>query len=74
MVRAKFKVDERAETTSGGKVTLSPVTSGSEENKNFFRWTPWGKLDMGTINEEAIKEFVPGREFFIDFTPADNQD
>ncbi len=72
MVRAKFKVDERAETTNGGKVTMSPVTGGSEENKKFFLWTPWGRMEMGTINPDALKEFTPGREFYIDFTPAEN--
>ena len=68
MVRAKFKVDERTETTNGGKVILSPVTGGSEENAKFFKWTPYGRLETGTINEDAIKEFTPGKEFYIDFT------
>jgi len=70
-IRAKFRVDERAERVDGGKVTLSPVGGGSEENKKFFKWTPYGKLEMGTINEDAIKEFTPGREFYVDFTPAE---
>ena len=73
-IRAKFRVDERAERTNGGKVTLSPVIDGSEENKKFFMYTPYGKIEMGTINEDAIKEFTPGREFYIDFTPAEKND
>lgn len=70
-IRAKFRVDERAERTNGGKVTLAPVIDGSEENKKFFMYTPYGKIEMGTINEDAIKEFTPGREFYVDFTPAE---
>jgi hypothetical protein len=72
MVRAKFKVDERAETLAGGKVILSPVTGDSDENKKFFKWTPYGKLKMCTINEEAVKVFTPGREFYVDFTPVED--
>ncbi len=71
MVRAKFKVDEVAQTVNGGKVTLSPVTSGSPENEKFFKWTPYGKIEMGTINPDAISQFVPGKEFYLDFTPAE---
>jgi hypothetical protein len=72
MVRAKFKVDEVTQTVSGGKVTLSPVTSGSTENEKFFKFTPGGSLWMQTVNPDALKQFVPGQEVLIDFTfPAD---
>lgn len=71
MVRAKFRVDARTETQGGGLVVLSPVTATNEENEKFFEMTPYGKLEMGTINEEALKQFVPGKEFYIDFTPVE---
>lgn len=71
MVRAKFRVDEVAQTVNGGKVLLSPVTSGSKENEEFFKWTPYGRIEMGTINPEAIKQFVPGKECYVDFTPVE---
>jgi hypothetical protein len=71
MVRAKFKCDEVTQTVSGGKVKLTPVTSGSPENENFFKWTPCGQIEMGTINPEAIQQFVPGKEFYVDFTPVE---
>jgi hypothetical protein len=67
-VRAKFVCDEVATTVSGKKVSMSPVTSGSEENESFFKWTPFGKLEMGVVNPDV--EFIPGQEYFIDFTPA----
>ena len=70
-VRAKFKVEERIETTYGGKVILSPVTGGSEENSRFFKMTPYGRFEMGTINEEVLKQFTPGKQFYIDFTEVE---
>jgi hypothetical protein len=72
-VRAKFRVVSVTESENGLKTAnLSPVTSGSPENERFFKWTPGGQIVLGTINPEAAKEFYPGREFYVDFTPADD--
>jgi hypothetical protein len=70
-VRAKFKVDSVTNNEHGGSVKLTPVTTGGAENESFFKWTPWGSIEMGTVNEEALKQFTPGAEFYIDFTKAD---
>lgn len=72
MVRAKFKCEEvKAQPDSlGTTITLTPVTSGSEENEKFFKYTPWGKIEMGTINVEASQYFEVGTEYYIDFTKA----
>lgn len=75
-VRAKFYV--QSITTSKawngpgtmGTVHLNPVSSGSDENKKFYEATPGGKIELGTINAEALKQFNIGDEFYIDFTPA----
>ena len=70
-VRAKFKVVSVTETESGNKqVKLQPVTGGSPENAAFFKWTPYGSIDMWTINPAAAEQFKPGVEFYVDFTPA----
>lgn len=69
-VRAKFRVDEVAQNVSGSTIRMSPVTSGSDENKEFFKWTPTGRLEMGTVNAAAAEQFKPGAEFYIDFTAA----
>jgi hypothetical protein len=71
MVRAKFIVQEVAQTVQGGKLKLMPVTGGSPENEQFFKWTPYGQIEIGTINPEAIKQFEPGKEFYVDFTPVE---
>ncbi|MDN8617853.1 hypothetical protein [Variovorax ginsengisoli] len=76
-VRAKFKVVSI--TTSArwngpgtmGTVKLQPVTSGSEENKKFYEATPSGEITLGTINQDALAQFEIGKEFYVDFTPAE---
>jgi hypothetical protein len=68
-VRAKFKVESVTAFEGGNsKVTLRPVTSGSEENKTFYKWTPSGSIELSAINETAAAEFTPGAEFYVDFT------
>ncbi|WP_395008670.1 hypothetical protein [Undibacterium sp.] len=70
-VRAKFKVTSITETSGGTKaVKLYPVTSGSEENKEFYKFTPSGEINLGVLNEAAAKQFAVDQEFFVDFTPA----
>ena len=67
MVRAKFQVSSVSETS----VILYPVTCGSEENDKFFELTPSGQIQLSTVNPDAIKQFEAGKEFYVDFTPAD---
>lgn len=67
-VRAKFKVESITENVSGYSVYLFPVTSGSKENEQFYKWTPGGKIELTTVNKDAGKQFVPGKEYYVDFT------
>jgi hypothetical protein len=72
-VRAKF-VCVSNEETSGDQTILkmSAVTSGSDENKSFSRWTPAANLEMYISNEtEAGKSFEVGKEYYLDFTLAE---
>lgn len=78
-VRAKFYVSEvkQSRNNYGGAdgellttIKLAPVSGNSEENKAFFRWTPTGNIDLGTVNADVVKQFHIGDEFYIDFTPA----
>ena len=76
VVRAKFKVI-RIERSKGWNninevqtIVLTPVTSGSRENKAFYAATPTGETKLATVNAEAAKEFDLGAEFYVDFTPA----
>jgi len=71
MTRLKVRCVERGEIDGGGgKVVLSPVTSGSEENKAFFKWTPGGRFEFNSINQAAVDQFAVGQEYFIDISPA----
>lgn len=67
--RVKFNVAEIAKQGNGGgtKVTLMPVTTGSEENKNFWKFTPAGKIELHITNPDVEFEFG---EYYIDFTKA----
>lgn len=47
---------------------FSVVCDGSAENKEFFKWSPWGSLKLGTHREDR---FVPGKEYYLDITGAD---
>jgi len=55
---------------AGKAVKLQPVTSGSEENREFWKYTPSGSIELSISNPEAAKIFEPGREYYVDFTPA----
>ncbi len=66
--RAKFVVQERRELKDGFQVILNAVTGDSEENKSFFKYTPSGRLDMGLVQADTADQFVPGKEFYLDFT------
>ena len=71
-VRAKFRCRSRELQESGGEVIrLTPVTGGSRENESFYKWTPAGEILLQTINPEAGKEFVPGKDYYVDFSLAE---
>lgn len=75
-VRAKFKVQSINRQTGWGDfkelqtIRLSPVTSGSDENKAFYAATPSGQIEIGVVPEAVGKQFDIGQEFYVDFTPA----
>ncbi|MDH4451381.1 MAG: hypothetical protein QE265_12455 [Rhodoferax sp.] len=71
IVRAKFKVESLTKSESGSSIKLRPVTGGSPENEKFFKYTPFGEINIGTVNPKAAAQFEPGNEFFVDFTKAE---
>lgn len=75
MVRAKFTVNSIERSSYGStelqSIKLSPVYSGSEENKQFFAATPGGSIQLSTLNPEAAASFVLGGEVYVDFTPVE---
>lgn len=72
-VRAKFRCVEKQDhnNTGEGSVKLEAVVGGSEENDKFFHWTPSGTIQMGVVNKDAFAQFEEGKEYYLDFTPAE---
>lgn len=70
-VRAKFRCNEVKLSEHGAEVTLRPVVGNSDENARFYKATPGGQIQLSTINEQAAAQFKPGRDYYVDFTPAD---
>ncbi|CAH1230733.1 hypothetical protein PAECIP111891_06738 [Paenibacillus allorhizoplanae] len=65
-VRAKFRCVQK----EGNNLRLEVVISGSEENKDFWKYTPAGQIQMSVDNEKAQEQFEVGKEYYVDFTPA----
>lgn len=54
-------------------IKMSPVYGNGDpnhENTKFWQASPSGELTLGTVNPEAWKQFELGKEYYIDFTPA----
>lgn len=69
MTRAKVMCIEVTHTTTGRRVKFQPVLNDSEENKAFFKWTPFGTIELGILNPDV--EFEVGQNYYVDFTKAD---
>jgi hypothetical protein len=53
-------------------VSLSPVITGSDENKSFAKYTPSGSISLSISYEtQAIKCFEEGKEYYVDFSAAE---
>jgi len=74
MVRAKFRVISYETFLDRGEelrsIKFNVVVDGSPENKEFFKWTPSGQIQLGTLNRNAWEQFPLGAEMYVDFTSA----
>lgn len=74
VMRAKFIYSGivSREYAGGKSVTMEfiPVSSGSEENKLFWKWSPAGKIELNTVNEEVVRNMTIGKEYYVDFILA----
>lgn len=77
-VRAKFRVEsinhqnDAEGKSTGATIKMKPVydKDPNSENGKFFRWTPWGHIELGTVNPDAAMQFSVGTDVFVDFTPG----
>lgn len=72
-MRAKFHTESVTNYAGGNtSVVLSPVSKGaSDENTQFWQYTPSGKLEMFITNPSATQFFEPGKDYYLDFTPVE---
>lgn len=72
-VRAKFRCHfiEKADDDSHRTIHMSPVTSDTEENKAWSKYTPGGLLQMHISNPTAFEQFEQGKEYYIDIQSTD---
>jgi hypothetical protein len=77
-VRAKFYVVSLTKQKMwngadgiGTVVKLNPVMDGSAENREFYKYSPSGSIELGTVNESAAVQFEISKEYYVDFTPAE---
>jgi hypothetical protein len=53
-----------------GNLSFSAVTSGSQENQQFFQATPSGQITFQTVNKQAADQFEQGKEYYVDLSSA----
>lgn len=69
-MRCKVRLEAVTKTINGNEVVLRPVVGGSPENQTFFKYTPYGEIKLGTINNEVVEKMTVGKEYYVDFTEA----
>lgn len=66
--RAKFSCVEVSSQGDTWKVRLTPVHSGSEENREFFAYTPGGEITLQVVGSATAGQFQEGHDYYVDFT------
>lgn len=65
---------DKRETCEMNTVHMAPVYGHSDpnhENTKFWESSPNGLLQLGCVNADAVSGFELGKEFYIDFVPAE---
>ena len=76
-VRAKFMLTERTEQSYGGdhksvKFVFTPQYDPSiEEDRRFAKASPSGRFEIQVDNPAAIQQFELGKQYYVDFAPAE---
>ncbi len=63
----KFMTREGMAEKAVYEAEFHAVSDGSEENKEFFKWTPSGSLKIGVYKEDV---FQPGKDYYVDLSEA----
>lgn len=71
-MRAKFTVESVNHLSGGDRhIKMSARYSDSPEDNQFAVATPSGSLEMYVSNPAARDFLEPGKQYYLDFSPAD---
>lgn len=69
---AKFRFASIKTWMSGDKkvanLEFGIVCGTDEENKKFFEWTPFGKMELGTVNQAVLDSLDLNQEYYVIIT------
>jgi len=69
-IRAKLKVTFVSKTGETENAVLHAVTSGSDENKSFAKYTPSASFNISIDNPSAQGFLIEGKEYYFDISAA----
>lgn len=74
-IRAKFTVTAKEQVVYNGNdvqtiVKMMAVYGNSPENKEFFKYTPSGNINVGVLPEKIADQFILGKDYYVDFIPV----
>ena len=70
-MRAMFTCLAVTNYRDGKEAVLTAVTGGTEEKRDFNKYTPAGEIKIMYDTEEASDFFIPGKDYYIDFSIAE---
>lgn len=70
-MRCKVVCSMKQPYEDGFYLSFYPVSSGSEENKQFFKYTPGGQITFNVLNLDVANNFEVGKEYYVDFSIAE---
>lgn len=76
MTKCKMRINSLSIAPGTQEVTLdaSAVITGSEENKEFFAYTPSGSLNLSTVNPKAVEGLAKGDEIYVTIEKAKKEE
>jgi hypothetical protein len=69
-VRAKFRLASVLDQGFTKTLNFNAVGDNNKENSQFSKATPWGEIKIVVDNPDAVAQFTPGDEFYVDFIKA----
>ena len=71
-VRAKVRITSIEKFVGQSVMKATPVTGSAGDNADYSKYTPSGAISLNISDEtKAATFFEVGKEYYVDFTPAD---